>query len=381
MDCITSDWEVTTSSKGNPFDRRNRAVCLAEKNGAGPARCSYKDAKGVYGDNEKSNPQQCLYIFFNAKFDLHWYKKEGFTLPKQVWCCQLGEFILSGQKIRYPSLEDTAVKYGLGHKIDVIKRDYWDKGIDTDQIPRDVLSPYAIQDVELTYQIYLKQLEQFQRDRPELFKLFKLGCQDLLVLQEMEWNGQVYDEDLCNQKAEVIQKEIDEITIKLASVYPDVPINFNSPEQISAFLYGGKVYQETKKHVGFYGPKAAKAGQPKYENVEIIHDLPRLVEPLKNSNLAKEGVFKTDEGTLRKLKGPAAKKYVGPLLRLSELEKLNSTYYRGLPAKNQEYHWPKGMIHGQFNQVVAQTGRLSSSNPNLQNFAGDCLDVFVTRFS
>lgn len=206
-------------------------------------------------------------------------------------------------------------------------------------------------------------------------------CQDLLVLEEMEWNGQVFDEQLCLTRAEEIQQEIDKITNELNQVYPDIPINFNSGDQLSAFLYGGTIYEESKKHVGFYGPKAQKAGQPKYENIIVEHVLPRLVEPLKGSNLKKDGYFKTDEGTLRKLKGPAAKKFVGPLLRLSELDKLNSTYYRGLPKKNKEHNWPKGMIHGQFNQVVAQTGRLSSSNPNLQNFAGDILDVFISRYN
>jgi DNA polymerase I-like protein with 3'-5' exonuclease and polymerase domains len=317
-------------------------------------------------------------VFFNAKFDLHWYRRVGFKLYQNIWCCQLAEFLLSGQKIRYPSLEETAVKYGLGHKIDVIKLEYWDKGINTDEIPQGILAEYCIKDVDLTYQIYLKQLAQFKQN-PALFKLFKLQCQDLLVLEEMEWNGQLYDEALCLQKAEVIQKEIDEISAKLKAIYPDIPINFNSPEQISAFLYGGKVYQETKEHVGYFKSGKQK-DQPKYKNVTIEHVLPRLVEPLPNSGLAKDGVFKTDEGTLRKLKGPAAKKYVGLLLRLSELDKLNSTYYRGLPKKNQKHNWPQGMIHGQFNQVVVQTGRLSSSNPNLQNFAGDCLDVFVTRY-
>lgn len=370
MDVFTSDWEVTTHSKGSAFDQRNKAVCLAWKYNNDQAHCSFDWSQGDFNCD--------LAVFFNAKFDLHWYRRVGFKLFERIWCCQVAEFLLSGQKIRYPSLEETAVKYGLGHKIDIIKTEYWDKGINTDAIPQPILSDYAKQDVNLTYQIYLKQLEQFKQ-QPALFKLFQLMCQDLLVLQEMEWNGQVYDEELCYSKADVITKEMDEIKETLSNVYPDIPINFGSPEQISAFLYGGKVYQKTKEHVGYFKTGAQK-GQPKFKNVELEHVLPRLVEPLPNSGLAKDGYFKTDEGTLRKLKGAAAKKFVGPLLRLSELEKLNSTYYLGLPKKNQEYCWPKGMIHGQFNQVVAQTGRLSSSNPNLQNFAGACLDVFVTRY-
>lgn len=370
-DVITSDFEVTTFSKGNPFDKRNKVVCLGVKQ-------NNEETKVIFRDEIETRTEECLYIFFNAKFDLHWYRREGFQLPERVWCCQVAEFILGGQKERYPSLEDTAIKYGLGNKIDVIKTEYWNEDINTDAIPQEILSEYCRQDVDLTYKIYLKQLEQFQAN-PLLFRLFKLMMHDLLVLEEMEWNGQLYDEELCKKKAEVINQQISEITAKLNSVYPDVPINFNSPDQLSAFLYGGTIYEDTKEHVGYF-KTGKQAGEPKYKKVTIEHVLPRLVEPLKGSALKKDGVFATDASTLRKLKGPAAKKFVGPLLKLSELDKLNSTYYLGLPSKNAEKHWPKGMIHGQFNQVVAGTGRLSSSEPNLQNFAGDCLDVFITRY-
>jgi DNA polymerase I-like protein with 3'-5' exonuclease and polymerase domains len=52
-----------------------------------------------------------------------------------------------------------------------------------------------------------------------------------------------------------------------------------------------------------------------------------------------------------------------------------------LIAKCQEFGWPKDTIHGQFNMVVAQTGRLSSSNPNLQNFAKIIKELFYSRYA
>jgi len=296
-------------------------------------------------------------------------------MPKQIWDVQLAEFILSGQTIRYPSLEGVAQSYGLGSKDDVIAREYWDKGIDTDNIPPDILSRYCKRDIELTYQIYLRQKERFA-ENPKLLRLFKLQCEDLLVLLEMEANGQVYDKQLCDKRSQEIEREITTIKGSLSSFYPDIPINFGSGDQLSVFLYGGSIPYEVTEHVGFY-----KNGKPKYKKVEKQHVLPRLVEPIKGSALKKEGFFKTDEATLRKLKGPNAKKFVGPLLRLAELDKLNSTYYKGLPEKARELNWPQGKVYGQFNQVTTQTGRLSSSQPNLQNFAGACLDIFITRYN
>ena len=375
MNVLTSDFETTTFSNGSPFDSRNKAVCLAMKQDARDTVCTFDLTKLNFSVVSKDD----LYVFFNAKYDLHWYRKLGVDIGSwKVYCCQVAEFILSGQTQPYPSLEQTAQKYGLGHKIDAIKLDYWDKGINTDAIPQDILGDYCKQDVDLTYQIYLKQKEQFEAN-PKLYALLKLQMYDLLVLEEMEWNGLLYNEELCVERSKDIEKRLEELYSEFTKFHDGVPLNLNSGDQLSAFLYGGVVQEEVKEHIGFF-KTGAKAGQPKYKNVTKEHILPRLVEPLKGTELKKEGYWKTDEATLRKLKGKAATKFVGPLLEIAKLEKLNSTYYKGLPAKNKEGCWKEGYIYGQYNQCVAATGRLSSSKPNLQNFSGECLDIFVSRY-
>lgn len=366
---ITFDWECTTHNKGNVYDERNFPVCLGLKVNDEEAYVLWNFFT-THWINSAS-----LLIAFNAKFDLAWLRKSGtWPIKPRIWDVQIAEFLLNGQTTRYPSLEETCIKYGLGHKEDEVKKEYWDKGINTNEIPGCVLGSYARRDVELTYLAYLHQRQQFEH-KPHLYRLFNLMCQDLLVLQEMEWNGQKYDVELCNLRSGEVKQEIETIKQQLSLVYPDIDINFGSGDQLSAFLYGGPIFYEETELVGQY-----KNGKPKYKKVEKQHDLPRLVTPLPKSEIKKEGYYKTDAETLGKLKGPAAKKFVAPLLRLAELEKLNSTYYEGLHAKNIEHHWPEGMIHGQFNQVTAQTGRLSSSSPNLQNFSGECLDLFVSRY-
>jgi len=157
-------------------------------------------------------------------------------------------------------------------------------------------------------------------------------------------------------------------------VYPDVPINFGSGDQLSAFLYGGTVVQTVKQAAGIFKTGERK-GQVKFQNVDIKHKLPRLVEPLKNSELKKPGFYATDEGTLKQLKGPFAKKYVSLILRLAKLDKLIGTYYEGLPKLNKTMDWTEGMLYPNYNQCVTQTGRLSSSRPNGQNLAGDIADI------
>jgi DNA polymerase-1 len=314
-------------------------------------------------------------IGFNFKFDYHWLRKVGLRLEDaRLWDVQAAEFVLEHQRNSYPSLEDTAIKYGLGHKIDVIKRDYWAKGVDTDKIPWDVLKPYAVQDALLTLQAYEAQLPYLTQAQ---MKLLGLMNADLHVLAEMEKNGITYDEELCKSRGDELDAKIAELRGKLDSFYPDIPINWGSPDQLSAFLYGGVIKQTVKDHIGFF-KSGAKVGQPRYQNREIEHQLPRLYQPLKGTELAKEGMYSTSEDTLLKLKGKQ-----GPLkmlLELSKLEKLNGTYYRGLPKLNAEMHWPDGYLHGNFNQCTAQTGRLSSNRPNLQNMASDMQDVFISRF-
>ena len=374
MNVITSDFETTTSNSGNPFDVTNVAVCIAHKINNERSYCSFiidNPDELVHTDLDAT------YVFFNAKFDLHWYRRLGQPPPKKIWCCQLAEYYLSGFTHTYPSLDEAAEKYGLGKKIDAIKLLYWDKGVNTDKIPRADLTEYACQDVELTYKVYLAQLEQFQKN-PKLFTSYKIALEDLLVLEEMEWNGITYDPALCEQRAVELEKELHYINNELVSFYPTIPINFNSGPQLSAFLYGGTIKEELKEHIGFY-KTGAKAGQPKYKTVIKEHQLPQLVKPLPKTEMAAKGVYSTSEDTLRKLKGGVARKVVPLLLKYAEKEKLLSTYYKGIPALCEKMNWQSNTIHGQFNQVVTKTSRLSSSKPNLQNFAGDCQDIFVTR--
>lgn len=373
MNVLTSDFETTTLNKGNVYDSRNKAVCIGYKYNDQPAYVEFDVTNSLPEDWD-------LYVFFNAKFDVSWYRRLGVDVSEwKVWCCQIAEFLLEGQTNPYPSLNQAAEKYGFPVKLDVVKTEYWDKGIDTDCIPKDVLSEYCCYDVDLTYKVYLEQLKQFSV-KPALFKLFKLMCQDLLILQEMEWNGIVYDEQLCKERSLTIDKQLQEIKDSLNLIYPSMAINFNSGDQLSAFLYGGTIVEDGKEHVGFY-KTGAKAGLPKYKNITIEHQLPRLITPLPKSELQKEGYFKTDAATLQKLKGPAAKKFVGPLLEMAKLEKLNGTYYKGIPQLVQEMNWTDGKLHGTYNQCRAATGRLSSNQPNMQNVSGEMLDVLISRFN
>lgn len=320
-------------------------------------------------------------VLFNAKFDWHWLRKVDLNLDHlKVWDCQYAEFLFSNQQIRYPSLEDTAVRYGLGHKIDVVKEEFWNKGIDTLDIPPEIMVQYLYQDVNLTKQIFEIQQELFRTTEKDKYRLFLLHMEDCLVLEEMEWNGIHYDAKTSLEKAQQIEVKLLEIENELRLGYDGIPINFDSGDHLSVYLYGGAISVDTRVPVGVF-KSGAKTGQPRYKIVTHEYKVEGLVKPLPKSELKKEGYYATNEDTLKQLKGNReAKKRISLLLERAKLEKLRGTYFQGLPTKIVEMGWPDNYLHPNYNQCTVVTGRLSSTNPNGQNMSPEVKQLCTTRF-
>lgn len=376
MNVLSIDTESNTWNKGSWSDRRHKAVCYswADDESSGAERISPDAIERL----QRRIDEAGTVVGFNIKYDAGVLRKLGIKLEGvKLWDCQIAEFILSKQTRRYPSLEESLIKYELGNKIDIVKLEYWDKGIQTEDIPWEILSDYAEVDAIKTLELYKKQMEIMT---PQQIRLCNLQCIDLLILAEMEWNGLKYNEELCERRAEEIKNKILEITTRLSAIYPDIPINFNSGDHLSAFLYGGTITEMGKEHIGFF-KSGERVGQPKYKNIEIKHELPRLVEPVRGSELKKEGFFATNADTLLKLRASRKTKGIIELIQQQvRLDTLLSKTYNGIRKANVDNNWEPGWLHGQFNQVVAQTGRLSSSGPNLQNFDGKALDLFISRY-
>lgn len=102
-----------------------------------------------------------LVVGFNIKHDLHWIWRAGVKTPNiKIWDCQLAEFLLEAQTNPYPSLNTTCEKYGIPLKLDVVA-EYWDKGIDTNEIPTDILREYLQGDLDRTERVFVEQAKQF----------------------------------------------------------------------------------------------------------------------------------------------------------------------------------------------------------------------------
>ena len=462
MRIVIADVETTTINKGNPFSEGN-VMCtivlrtIDEISASSSHSSDSTVAFTIEYDSEPYGPKLLairdlleradLLVLFNGKFDLHWIRKyiPDISFPK-VWDAALAEFILSAQRAPMPSLDETLAKYGLELKRNVVKLDYWDKGIDTREIPLDILMEYNVHDVNQTYEVFKRQKLLLKGNQ---LKLFQLQCEDQKILEEMEFNGLLIDGELMQERAKAMQWEMEKIYLQLGQIIDSEGINWNSPQHLSAVLYGGTIKIPCRETVH----RTLKSGLVKtYErNGTTVRRFDQRIQPisgtegsatesLSDESLAFENAKRIDEGkneiqrhwsvdepTLRKLRATGSTKQLIQLcLTLAEYEKLVGTYYNGIPKLHSEQRWPFRTIttrdetvgesgssaldqhghpgtggveqpptstssrnrkqrlvmelHGQFNQTVAVTGRLSSSGPNLQNFAGDLKECIISRY-
>lgn len=317
-----------------------------------------------------------LLVGANPKFDLTWGRRYGVVFTgKLVWDVLLVQFILDHQTTPLNSLNDVAVRWGLRGKLDVVKTEYWDKGRQTMEVPEQILRDYLRQDVQLTKQIFYLQYDAVVERG--ILPLVTLHNQDLRMLAEMEWNGNLYDVMGSEKKAMLLGSDI-EATIKYLNTCAPVAPRCWSNDFISQLLYGG-TYKEVVKEPYLF---TYKDGSTKEKLHNVIHErvLPQLVAHPKKG-LKKEGFWPTDEATLKKLKTTGiATKIVQYILELRRLEKLVGTYLSGFPSRIKESGWEGNLIHTNYNQAMAVTGRLSSVKPNVQNNPDEQKPYFISRF-
>lgn len=380
---IVVDIECTIFQKGSPHCERNRLCYIGLRSSSilFSSRCDVGNSP--YGETLlKANDvllSASLFVAFNAKFDWNWCIRYGLDLEHlAIWDLQLAHFIIHGQSQALPSLSDVLHSCGLGVKPDYIRTQYWDNGIDTPDIPEPEMLEYLDSDLDNEWDVFQWQMD-YLKDKPKLKRIIWDACQDLKLTAEMERNGLKFDKDLSielgDKQLEIIA-DIDD-TLNVISGRDD--IFWNSNDWLSAVLYGGTVYIEQKLPFEFTYKDGRTKTKLRTRKTPLTFD--RLVEPLKGTELKKQGFFEVNEGVLKKLRaiGPA-KQIVDLMLRRNKIEKLVGTYLHGFPKLYDEMDWKDNIIHGQLIHVVAKTGRLSSSKPNQQNTDKELSRCLVSRF-
>ena len=288
MKYLTLDVETTTTNMGHPFDKNNKLISVGIKKDD-QATVTYDIEYSVDPYQELLNDIQIavneadVLVGFNIKFDLHWLQRYGIDFKtKRIWDCQLAQFIIMNQANPYPSLNGTAEYYDLGSKLDEVKENYWKNGIDTDKIPYDILDEYLKQDVELTYSVFIEQHDMTQGKE----RLISLHNQDLLVLQDMEYNGLQYEYDKSLILGNELDEQISKLNKKLYDYHAYDSFNPNSGEHLSAFLYGGNIKERFQRAIGHY-KTGSRTGEVKYKWEERLKEFPQRFTPLEGSELKK----------------------------------------------------------------------------------------------
>jgi DNA polymerase-1 len=306
----------------------------------------------------------------NLKHDMNILRYHGINFENtKLHCTMVTEYLLSGQdtKNRRFSLEEVCKHYGLDGKIKTVN-EYWNKGVDTYDVPQNILADYVIDDARKALSLYYKQKSTITQ--LNMGQLVKLHNEFTRVLSDIELNGLYWD----TKKSEEIYASYKSMYIKIeeriSSMSGHSKLNIGSNDQLSAFLYGGRVkiswFEWTTKEIKRHN--ATKFYEKKFEE-EV--DLPGLgFAPPKGGETSKDGVFKTDKGTISKLKAKTEKQKEAKtlLVQLSEVKKVAETLKgkrpeTGLISKVQS----DGCLHPNINQAVTSTGRPSSSDPNGQN--------------
>lgn len=410
------DVETTIGNEGDPFDPRNKLCLVGLRSPSYNRIYSIQYSNDPYGDalaeikTEIENSK--VLVGFNLKFDLHWirrYINDINFFAGTAWDCQLVEFLLSSQRLKYPSLNEVCGFYNLGHKLDAVATDYWEHGIDTTLVPIDLLTAYLTQDLVLTEKLFLTQQEHLQKRKSQQFRnLCALHNADMLVLQEMEFNGIKVDLEKINEETRNVLEKLEQADKKLrtlSNVPNEIPLNLSSNFQLSAIIYGGfipfpvkvnktRVYKngtvreyevkgiDNYKVEGFANP--IKSTETAY-TVDIPESklIELQTEAKENNKAIPFRKYSVDEATLKQIKptNKRGREFLDLLFYRIYYEQTLSTYLNKIPEMIEGRHWENNIIHGQFNQCVARTGRLSSSKPNLQNLDTNLHHFFISRYA
>ena len=259
----------------------------------------------------------------NIKFDRNVLAKYGINISSIKNDTMMMSYVLDASATRHNL--DALSSYYLNYKTSTFE-DVAGKGVKQitfDQVPIEEATNYAAEDADITLRLY----EELNPKLESVASLKKLNDEIEIplieVLSEMEQNGAILNSKILGSQSKDLENRIKKLEKKAYEIAGE-EFNLGSTKQLREIFFDKLNYRVIKKTPG---------GQPS-----------------------------TDEKVLVEL----AEEYElpGVLLEHRTLSKLKSTYTDKLPGQISE---TTGKVHTSFHQAVTTTGRLSSSDPNLQN--------------
>ncbi len=259
----------------------------------------------------------------HLKYDAHIFANHGIALRGIMHDTMLESYVLNSTATRHDMDSVAALYLGLAtlKYEEVVGKGA--KQITFDQVDLETATRYSAEDADLALQLHQSLWPKLSAV-PELKSVYTdIECPLVGVLKQMEHAGVMVDAQLLRQQSQELAEKM-AATEKAAHAAAGGPFNLGSPKQLQEVLYD-------RLHLPVLG-KTPK-GQPStaedvLEQLAESYDLPRLI------------------------------------LEYRGLTKLKSTYTDKLPT---DIHPRTKRIHTSYHQAVAATGRLSSSDPNLQN--------------
>lgn len=267
--------------------------------------------------------EQILKIGQNIKYDLQVLANYGVELRGQLWDTMIAHYLIQPeQRHNMDYMAETYLNYKTIHIDELIGPKGKNQKNMRDLTPEEVYE-YAAEDADITLQLKNKLQPLLAEVGAEtLFHQIEMPL--VRVLADMERNGVCIDTDSLAETSRILTERMMEIEAQIYEMAGET-FNIASPKQVGEVLF---------------------------EKLKIIE------KPKKT----KTGQYVTSEEVLQALKGKH--EIVEKILEHRGLKKLLGTYIDTLPKLINPV---TGHIHTSFNQTVTATGRLSSSDPNLQN--------------
>ncbi len=263
----------------------------------------------------------------NAKFDMTVLERHDMPVEPPIFDTMIASWLSNNAPNARHGLKDLA-REKLNIQMTEIKEliGSGKKQLTMDRLPIEKVTPYAAADVDMTLRLADAVTDPLGANGGELWQIFQeLELPLIYVLKDMELAGIKLDTEVLDQMSDQMAGRLAELEQEIHQA-AGLTFNINSTQQLSDVLFG------------------------------------QLRLPTEGLKKTKSGHYSTAAGVLESLKGQH--EIIDLILEQRTLAKLQSTYVDALPTL---VNPQTGRIHTNYNQIGISTGRLSSSNPNLQN--------------
>ncbi len=258
----------------------------------------------------------------NLKYDMSVLANHGIHLRGVAEDTMLQSYVLdSTQRHNMDALAERHLDHTTIHFEDIAGKGA--KQLTFNQINLEQAGPYAAEDADITLRLHQTLRPQLQAE-PRLLQVYQdIELPLLHVLSGIERNGAMIDSDMLFKQSQELAERMQQLECQAFDLAGE-EFNLGSPKQLQAIFYEKLELPVLKKT-----PKGQPStAEPVLQELALDYDLPRVI------------------------------------LEYRSLSKLKSTYTDKLPA---QVNSKTGRVHTSYHQAVTATGRLSSSDPNLQN--------------